>query len=114
MFFAVHLDTDEVFVEEGGGGGVLKRFVLHDVAPVARGVADADEDRDVTPLRFLKRFFAPSVPSDGVAGVASEVRAGGVLQRAHACTVATVGGGSGGAENMMQGLFACGVGRLTA
>ena len=44
---AVDLDGDEVLVEVGGGGLVLERLALHDVAPVAGGVADGQEDGPV-------------------------------------------------------------------
>ena len=41
----VHLDRDEPLGQVGGRRGVLEALVGHDVAPVARGVADGEEDR---------------------------------------------------------------------
>ena len=42
--FAIDLDADEQVVHELGRRLVLERLVLHDVAPVAGGVADGEED----------------------------------------------------------------------
>ena len=41
----VDLHVDEVLVHQGGGLVVLERLVLHDVAPVAGGVPDREQDR---------------------------------------------------------------------
>ena len=61
---AVHLDRDRVLVEQGRGGRVLERLVGHHVAPVAGGVADREQDRDVAPGgllegRLLSRATSP-------------------------------------------------------
>ena len=72
---AVHLDADEVLVHERGDLGVLEALALHDVAPVARRVADREEDRPVLALRPLERLGAPRVPVDRVVGVLEQVRA---------------------------------------
>src|SRR5688572_18131385 len=48
---AIHLDRDEMLVEVAGRDLVLERLALHDVAPVACRVADAEEDRAVEELR---------------------------------------------------------------
>ncbi len=45
---AVDLDADEVLVEVRRGGVVLERLVRHHVAPVARGVPDAQQHRHIT------------------------------------------------------------------
>ena len=49
---AVDLDVHEVLVHDRRDGRVLERFVRHDVAPVARRVADRQQDRLV--LRFSR------------------------------------------------------------
>ena len=49
--FAVHLDVDEQPVHHRGDGGVLERLVRHDMAPVAGGVADRQQDRPVLGAR---------------------------------------------------------------
>ena len=49
--------------------GALKGLPLHDVAPVARGVADGQEDGLIFVPRLGEGFLAPRVPLDGVGGV---------------------------------------------
>ncbi len=73
---AVHLDGDEMFVEDFGDFLVLETLVLHDMAPVAGRVADAEEDRPVELFGALQRLGAPRVPVHGVVGVLAEVGAG--------------------------------------
>ncbi len=63
-------------VEVAGRRLVLERFALHDVAPVAGRVADAQEDRPVEQLRPGQRVGPPRRPVDRVVGVLEEVRAG--------------------------------------
>ena len=71
----VDLDVDEEVVHERGGGAVLERLVRHHVAPVARAVADRDEERLVLVARPFERLVSPLVPVDRVLGVLQEVRA---------------------------------------
>ena len=70
---AVDLDGDEVLVEHRGDCVVLERLVLHDVAPVARGVADGEEDRLVLRRRLRERLVAPRKPVDGILRVLQQV-----------------------------------------
>jgi hypothetical protein len=72
---AVDLDRDEVLVHERGGLGVLEGLVLHDVAPVTRGVADGEEDRLVLVARAREGLVAPGVPVHRVVGVLEQVGA---------------------------------------
>jgi hypothetical protein len=74
-FLAVDLDADVVLVHECGHGGVLERVVGHDVAPVAGGVAHAEQDGHVAPPRLGQRVVAPRPPLDRVFGVLAQVRA---------------------------------------
>ena len=74
--FAVDLDADEVLVHQGGGGLVLEGFVLHDVAPVAGGVADAEEDRLVLGAGAGQGHLAPGIPVHGVVRVLEKVGTG--------------------------------------
>ena len=70
-FLAVHFDADEMGVEKSGDVGVLERFPLHDVAPVAGGIADAQEDRFVLLAGAGEGLLAPREPIHRiVAGVA--------------------------------------------
>ena len=57
---AVDLDRDEVLVQHARGQLVLERLPLHHVAPVARGVADREQDR-ACPRRARAR--APRRPT---------------------------------------------------
>ena len=72
---AVHLDGDEAGVDLLGRRLVLERLVRHDVAPVAGGVADRQQHRDVAPRRLDERLVRPLPPVDGVVGVLQQVRA---------------------------------------
>ena len=74
-FLAVDLDADEVLVHHPRDVGVLERLAFHDVAPVAGGVADAEQDRLVLAPGALERLGAPRVPVDRVVGVLAEIRA---------------------------------------
>ncbi len=71
---AVHLDRDEVLVQEVRDGGVLERLPLHHVTPVAGGVADREEDGLRFPAGPRERLVAPRVPVDRVVGVLEKVR----------------------------------------
>ena len=51
-----------MLVHDGGDLFVLKGFALHDVAPVAGGVADAEQDRFVLHFCLVQGFLAPWVP----------------------------------------------------
>ena len=55
---------------------VLKGLPLHYVAPVAGGVANAEEDGLVLLPGFLQGLLAPGVPVHGVVGVLHKVGAG--------------------------------------
>ncbi len=72
---AVDLDVDEVRVHGRRDGRVLERLVRHHVAPVARRVADGEQDRLAFAPRESERFLAPGMPIDGVARVLQQVRA---------------------------------------
>ena len=75
---AIDLDVHEVRVHGGRHRRVLERLVRHHMTPVARGVADRQQDGLALVPGAGQRFFAPRIPVDGIAGVLPEVRAGGV------------------------------------
>ena len=77
---AVDLDVDEVLVHVRRGDLVLERLVRHHVAPVAGGVADAQQDRPIKPLGLGERLVAPLPPVDRVVGVLLEVGTRGLRQ----------------------------------
>ena len=74
--FAIDLDRNELAVEERRGRLVLEGLPLHDVAPVARRVADREKDRSIVLARCRQRLGTPRVPVDRVVRVLQEVRAG--------------------------------------
>ena len=71
---AIHLDADEARVQKHRDLFVLERFALHDVAPVAGGVADAEKNRPVFDPRLFKRLIAPGEPIHGIVRVLEQVR----------------------------------------
>ena len=71
---AVDLDGDIGFVQDLGHACVLKGLVRHDVAPVAGGIADGEEDGLVLPPRLLERLLPPGEPVHGVFRVLSQIR----------------------------------------
>ena len=71
----VDFHRDEPLVHERRGLVVLEGLVLHDVAPVAGGVPDGEEDRLVLLARAFECLLTPRVPVDRVRGVLEEVRA---------------------------------------
>ena len=73
---AIDLHADEVLVHERRDLLVLEALALHDVAPVARRVADRDEQRAVELARAGQRLLAPGQPVDRVVAVLQEVRRG--------------------------------------
>ncbi|MCZ7608189.1 MAG: hypothetical protein M5U25_19525 [Planctomycetota bacterium] len=79
--FAIDLDADEVLVEVFGDALVLEAFALHHVAPVAGGVADAQEHQLVLAAGLVECGLAPGHPIHGVVGVLQQVGAGFIDQR---------------------------------
>ncbi len=72
---AVHLHRDVVPVQVRREGLVLERLVGHDVAPVARGVPDAQQDRARRAApRLVERLRSPLLPVDRVVLVLQQVR----------------------------------------
>lgn len=47
--------------------------MFHYVAPVARGIANAYQDRLILGLRFLERFRPPGIPVNRIVGVLQQV-----------------------------------------
>src|SRR5262249_46551476 len=72
---AVDLDVYEKLIHHDRGRFVLKAFVRHHMAPMARRVADRKQDRFVLRLGFLKRRGAPHPPMHGILGVLQKIRA---------------------------------------
>ena len=79
--FAIDLDVDEQVVHDlRPSPSILEDLVRHDVAPVAGGVADAQQDGLAFRARALERLGSPRIPVDGVVRVLAQVRARFVRQ----------------------------------
>ena len=74
-FFAIDFNGDEGLVHEFSDLEVLEGFFFHDVAPVACGVTDGEEDGFMIFLGLLEGILTPWVPIDGVMSMLEEVRA---------------------------------------
>ena len=86
---AVDLDVDEELVHELRRRLVLERLVGHDVAPVARRVADRQQDRLAGLARCRERLVVPRLPMHGIVRVLFQVGARLFAQSiAHALTIA--------------------------
>src|SRR5262249_28720461 len=71
---AIDLDGDEPRVERLGERRILEGLALHDVAPVASGVADGEKDRLVLAARGGERVLAPGTPVHRVVRVLEKIR----------------------------------------
>ena len=85
----VDLDRDEVLVHQRRRSFVLERLVLHHVTPMARGVADREQDRLVLFSRARECLVPPRMPVHGIVGVLQEVGARLPGETVHGVTVAT-------------------------
>ena len=72
--------TNRAFISRGGVR-VLEGFVRHDVAPVAGGVADREQDGLVRRPRLGQRRLAPGPPVHRVVGVLEQVGRGGEAEQ---------------------------------
>ena len=72
---AVDLDRDEPLVQDRRHLGVLEGLVRHHVAPVAGGVADAQQHRHVAPAGLVEGLGAPWPPVHRIVGMLGQVRA---------------------------------------
>ena len=74
--FPIHFDVDEVGVHEGCGGVVLETLMRHDVAPVAGGISDGQQNGFVLVAGFGQGLRSPGLPMDRVISVLQKIRAG--------------------------------------
>ena len=70
---AVHLDGNEVLVDQLRRLLVLKRLTLHHMAPVAGRVAGGEKDRLVLRLRLFESLVAPRQPVHRIVGMLQQV-----------------------------------------
>ncbi len=82
-FLAVDLHVDEMLVHERRGLGIGEALLLHDMAPVAGGVADGEKDRLARGLRCRQRLLAPGIPVDRIVLVGEQKGAGFTGEAVH-------------------------------
>ncbi len=73
---AIDFDVHEELVHERGRRLVFEAFVRHDMAPMAGGVSDGEQDRFVGALGLGKSLRRPRPPVNRVILVLDEVRTG--------------------------------------
>lgn len=71
--FAIDFDADEMLIHDPGDRLVLKRFPLHDMTPMAGGIADREENRPLQFRGLRQRFRSPGIPIHRVIGVLQEI-----------------------------------------
>src|SRR5258708_3047505 len=74
-FFAVYLDADKMLIHDLRDRLILKRFALHYVAPMARGVANADQNGFVLSHGPLRCLSSPFIPIHRITGMLQQIRA---------------------------------------
>ena len=75
-FFAVHFDIDEQVVHDLSDRRIFEALVRHDVAPVAGGIADREQNRLVGALGFGEGLGSPRPPVDRVVPVLQQIGTG--------------------------------------
>ncbi len=78
--FPIHLDRDEVLVEETGDLAVAVTLPLHHVAPVAGEIADGHQQQLVLTPGAGQRLGIPLLPRGGVAAMQGEIGRGMMRQ----------------------------------
>ena len=91
-FFPVHLDGDEVLVEDLRHIFSFEGLALHHVTPVAGGITDRQEDGLVLLFRLLQRVFAPRIPVHRVMRVLEKIWAGFVNELVRVLMIGLCGG----------------------
>ena len=71
--FTIHLDRNEIAIQQPRDVRILEGLALHDVAPVAGGIAHRKEHRLVFAQRLFERLLAPRIPIHGIVGVLQQV-----------------------------------------
>ena len=71
---AVDFDVDEQLVHHRRGRLVLEALVGHDVAPMAGGVSDRQQDRPIAALGLGERFGPPRPPVHRIVLVLQQIR----------------------------------------
>jgi len=72
-FFAVDFDGDVQVVHQCRGLGIFEAFMVHHMAPMARGEADGEQDRLAGRLGLVERFRPPGAPMHGIVLVQQQI-----------------------------------------
>jgi hypothetical protein len=72
--FTIHFDRNKIPIQDLSDFFILKRFLLHHMAPMASGVANGKKYQLVLVASFDKGLISPRVPVHRVGGVLKEVR----------------------------------------
>src|SRR6185312_6114004 len=78
---AIHLDGNEVLIDDGGDFGIVIGFAVHDVTPVAPDGADIEQDGLVLFLRQGEGFRSPLMPANGLVHGGAEIGGRGARER---------------------------------
>src|SRR5579875_3721204 len=73
--FAVYLDADKMLIHEPRDLLVLEGLAFHHMAPVAGGVADAEQDGFIFGPCFFESFLAPGIPVNRIMSMLQQIRA---------------------------------------
>jgi hypothetical protein len=68
-FLTIDFDADEVVIQSLSDFQIFKRLLLHDVAPMARRVADTQKNELALLSRCFERSRTPRAPINGVVRV---------------------------------------------
>src|SRR6516162_1607392 len=71
---AVHLNGDERLIHQAGDFEVLEGFALHNVAPVAGGVANRKKNRLLLLPGLVESLGSPGIPIHRVVGMLEKIR----------------------------------------
>jgi hypothetical protein len=74
-FLAVDLDIDEAIIHDLSDSLILKGLLFHDMAPVARGITDAEENGLILSFGPAEGLLSPGMPIHRVMRVLQEVGA---------------------------------------
>ena len=81
---AIDLDVDEQLVHHRRDLRRFEALVRHDMAPMAGGIADREQDRPVGAPGLGQRLLAPRPPMNGIFGMLQQIGAGLGTQAIHA------------------------------
>lgn len=79
----IDLDRHEIGVHQSGNGRIGERFLGHDMAPMAGGIAHRQQDRAIGALRLSQSLRSPLPPVDRIVGMQPQVGRGRIVESIH-------------------------------